>query len=243
MVADELVNAPAQHRPVVLIHGTNDRPSTLVPLAEALRATGRPVHLLHYGRDRVSVRGRLLGTGGLGDLAASTAEILAAVDDLCAATPLRVDLVGHSQGGLHALAVARARPERVAHVVLLGAPVLGVAPLGAASVVAHGRGVRTALDLILGAAARGQVVGSGQLPDLGAGGALAEGVRYLLVASRGDRMIRPADLARAPLPPGLQVTWVQTHEPRARVTHAGLPASPVVQRLVLAELATEPEDR
>ncbi|GMA21731.1 alpha/beta fold hydrolase [Arsenicicoccus piscis] len=89
--------------------------------------------------------------------------------------PLRVDLVGHSQGGLHALAVARARPERVAHVVLLGAPVLGVAPLGAASVVAHGRGVRTALDLILGAAARGQVVGSGQLPDLGAGGALAEG--------------------------------------------------------------------
>jgi pimeloyl-ACP methyl ester carboxylesterase len=178
--------------PAVLLHGTNDTSATLRPLVDALRRDGRDATTLDYGWHRHGLRGRF-GQGGLAPLAESTREVVAAAAAILARphTPY-VDLVGHSQGGLHALACAAALPDRVAHVVLLGSPLWGVTPLGRSSRVAHSAGLRHALDWALGPSARGMVAGSGRLPDLTA---LPSGPRYLLVASRDDRLVRPAYLA------------------------------------------------
>ncbi|QQS01934.1 MAG: alpha/beta fold hydrolase [Austwickia sp.] len=222
--------------PAVLLHGTNDTSATLRPLVDALRRDGRDATTLDYGWHRHGLRGRF-GQGGLAPLAESTREVVAAAAAILARphTPY-VDLVGHSQGGLHALACAAALPDRVAHVVLLGSPLWGVTPLGRSSRVAHSAGLRHALDWALGPSARGMVAGSGRLPDLTA---LPSGPRYLLVASRDDRLVRPAYLA-GDIDPRLRVVWVQDLEPGRKVSHPMLVSDPVVTDLVRAELDTWP---
>lgn len=223
--------------PVVLVHGTNDTSATVRPLAEALRADGRQVSVLDYGRHPRSLRGRF-GTGGLGPLAQSQREVCAAVTEVLAGSDAPyVDLIGHSQGGLHVLGCAAVMPDRVAHAVLLGAPLYGVTPLGRSSAIAHAAGMRHALDWVLGPSARDMVVGSGRLPDVAV---LPEGPRYLLVATRHDRLVRPAYLARVGVDDRLRVLWVQDVEPRRRVSHTELVTDPLVLRLVREELDTWP---
>lgn len=215
-------------RPVLLVHGTNDTPATMNTLAAALRRAGREVVSLDYGRHRQSLRGQF-GGGGLGPLRESTRDLLQRLDDRLAAmdaaadggelpegsafrdesAPIvgQVDLVGHSQGGLHALACARARPGRVAHVVLLGAPLHGVRPIGAASRWAHAPGMRRTLDTLLGPSARQQVVGSEAL----VGGAdPAPGARHLFVASADDWVLRNVDRQLLADRPGWRTVW--THD-------------------------------
>ena len=167
-------------------------------------------------------RGRS-GRGGLASLADSFAEILAVARDL---GPF--DVVGHSQGGLHALLLADRLPGAVGHVVLLGSPVTGVAPIGArGSTLAHRPGLRTALDAVLGPSARAQVVGSGALPDI----APVPGVRYLLVVTDDDRTVPTRTL-----PSWLPVVRVQDRAPGARVSHKALVSDPHVLDIVADEL-------
>lgn len=161
---------------VVMLHGTNDTSATLRPLGEALVAAGRSVVYLGYGQHTGSIRGRLIGGGGLAPLAASTQEVVAALDELAREGAGALDLVGHSQGGLHALAAARMRPGLVDHVVTLSAPLWGARPLGRWSAALHTPGIRHALDAVLGPSARTMVPGRespavGELP----GGAEAPG--------------------------------------------------------------------
>lgn len=237
MSGDEPYDA-ACRPPVVVVHGTNDTSATAAPLVAALRADGRDVTVVEYGRHRASLRGRF-GSGGIGPLAESQAEVLAAVAAVAAVqassrTPY-VDLIGHSQGGLHVLGCAAALPDQVAHAVLLGAPLYGVTPLGRSSAIAHAAGMRQALDWVLGPSARDMVVGSGQLPDLTR---LPDGPRYLLLASRQDRLVRAKYLARAGVDDRLRVVWVQDVDPRRRVTHTSLLRDPVVLALIRTELAS-----
>lgn len=220
--------------PVVLVHGTNDTSATLRPLADRLRADGRQVIVPEYGQSPRSLRGRS-GSGGLGPLARSQAEILEVVRGVLArrAAPY-VDLIGHSQGGLHVLGCAAAMPDRVGHAVLLGTPLYGVRPLGRVGRVARFRGVRRALDAVLGPSAGDMLAGSAALPDPAA---LPAGPRYLLIASRSDSLVRPAYLARAGADDRLRVEWVQDIEPRRRVSHVDLVSDALVYHLVVEELA------
>lgn len=223
--------------PVVLLHGTHDTSATVRPLAAALRADGREVTVLDYGRHLRSLRGRR-GSGGLGPLAESEREIVGAVGELLASTGAPyVDLIGHSQGGLHVLGCTAAMPDRVRHAVLLGSPLYGVTPLGRRSALAHAAGMRHLLDWMLGPSARGMVAGSGQLPDVRT---LPAGPGYLLLASRQDRLVRPAYLTQAGVDDRLRVVWLQDIDPRRRVTHVQLVSDPLVHRLVREELATPP---
>lgn len=219
----------------MLVHGTNDTSASVADLAGALRRDGRAVTLLDYGRHRRGLRGRT-GAGGLGPLPASTLEVLEAVRGLVADLDAPyVDLIGHSQGGLHVLGCAAAMPERVTHAVLLGTPLAGLQPLGPSSRVAHVGGLRHALDWALGPSVRDMIAGSGRLPDLAD---LPPGPRYLLLASTDDRLVPPGAVVPARLDHAVRVVWVQDVHPGRRVSHTDLVADPLVYNLIRAELDT-----
>lgn len=243
---------PEHPNPVVLLHGTNDTSAAFGDLAAALRGAGYAAFALDYGRERVSARGRA-GGAGTADLRTSAAEIGRFVDKVLSTTgAAQVDLVGHSQGGLHAHAYVRgagslsgrgyAGAARVGHVVTLGSTLHGASPLGPADGLAHLRGVVPLLDALLGPSARQQVRGGDVLAWLAAEADAAPGVAYTAIASRYDHTVRP--VAAQLLAPGPNVTniWLQDVDPASTTSHAELPRDPVVIRLVLAALGSpEPE--
>ena len=198
--------------PVLLLHGTNDTGAALRPLGDALAAAGHAVTYLDYGRHRASLRGRVAGGGGLAPLSASTAEVVAALDVLISADPTgRVDIVGHSQGGLHAVAAARARPGAVRTLVTLEAPLWGARPLGRWSPLLHVRGAAQALDLLLGPSARGMV----PVDPAGWTPRPVPGVRHLSIVG-DDRMLAPPPGADES---GLGVVRLAEQHPGRRVRH------------------------
>jgi triacylglycerol esterase/lipase EstA (alpha/beta hydrolase family) len=85
--------------PVVLVHGTaENRFDNWQAMSPALKAAGYCVYSLNYGSYNGS---GVLGIYGLGPIARSAGELAAKVDDVLARTgAAKVDLVGHSQGGM-----------------------------------------------------------------------------------------------------------------------------------------------
>src|SRR3954449_6757929 len=89
----------AHPRPVVLVHGTfADMSDSWQALSPLLANNGYCVFALDYGAANGS---GAVGIYGIGDIRQSAAELSAFVDDVLAATgATKVDLVGHSQGGM-----------------------------------------------------------------------------------------------------------------------------------------------
>ncbi|HEX3040869.1 MAG TPA: alpha/beta fold hydrolase [Solirubrobacterales bacterium] len=89
----------AHPRPVVLVHGTfADMSNSWQAISPLLKNNGYCVFALNYGSYDGSGE---IGVYGVGDIAASAAELNAFVDKVRAATgAAEVDMVGHSQGGM-----------------------------------------------------------------------------------------------------------------------------------------------
>src|ERR1700742_983043 len=80
---------PAHPEPVVLVHGTFGDASNWVVDAAQLRAAGYCTFALNYGNH------------GTGEIARSAGQLKAFVDQVLAQTGAsKVDIVGHSQGGM-----------------------------------------------------------------------------------------------------------------------------------------------
>jgi pimeloyl-ACP methyl ester carboxylesterase len=119
--------------PVLLIHGYLATRGSLRPLAQSLSGLGHPV--LTYR----------LGVVHAGDICTSAARIAAKVESIAAQTGIdRIDIVGHSMGGLVGLYYVKRMGgrRRVRRLVLLGTPTagtwsavlgLGLLPLGRGS--------------------------------------------------------------------------------------------------------------
>lgn len=232
-----------EHPPVLLLHGTSDTPARLEPLAAALRATGRTVVAPNYGHERRSLRGRLVANGATADLATSSAEIAAAVEELLAATgAAQVDLVGHSQGGLQAHAYARGLglpspgAARVRRIVTLAGSLHGASPLGPFDGLFHTRAVAALLDGLLGPAARQQVRGSQVLAWLDAHAEHEQAVTTTAFVTRLDRTVRPPRGRLLDPRPGYSHVWVHDIDPASRTPHATLPQDPHVIAAVVAAL-------
>lgn len=237
----------AHPNPVVLLHGTNDTSAAFTELATALRGAGYAVFALDYGREQRSARGRA-GGAGTADIGTSAREVAAFIDKVLSCTgAARVDLVGHSQGGLLAHLYVRgaggmsgrghAGAARVGRVVTLGSTVHGASPLGPLDGTAHLRTVAPALDALLGPSARQQVRGSQVLGWLAAEADAAPGVAYTSIASRLDHTVRPVTAQHLAPGPNVANIWLQDVDPGSTTSHADLPRDPVVIRLVLAALA------
>lgn len=179
----------AHPRPVVLVHGTfaNATDNWLV-LAPYLEARGYCVFSLDYGQ----LPGIPL-VYGLGPIDKSAVQLQAYVDKVLAATgAAKVDLVGHSQGGM--------MPRYYLKFLGGAAKVntfVGIAPDN------HGTTLNGLTKLlpyfpgaedVIASAAPGladQVAGSAFLAKLNAGGDTVPGVHYTVIATRYDEVVTP----------------------------------------------------
>jgi triacylglycerol esterase/lipase EstA (alpha/beta hydrolase family) len=184
----------AQHPyPVVLVHGTIfNQAVSWQALSPMLANAGYCVYGFNYGATSLTF-GRLFG---LAPIAQSAAELSAFISRVLAATgAAKVDIVGHSQGGMM---------PRYYLKNLGGAPkvnmLVGLAPSN------YGTNLDGFTDLYspLAAAIPGlsfttfgapsfdqQFVGSSFLADLNHGGDTVPGVKYVVIESRYDEVVTP----------------------------------------------------
>lgn len=167
------------------VHGPPPSPST--PAALFLHGAGMEGSVWALQAPRLGAKGVTALVPDLPGHGRSGGEPLASVDDLAAlvwrlADALglrRLALVGHSMGGLAALAAAAAEPERATHLALLGAAL--ALPVNAALLGAARDEPAKAAGLIAG-------WGLGRRASLGGGGVLGGsldgGVRALLAGAR-----------------------------------------------------------
>ena len=191
----------AHPTPVILVHGTfADMSDSWQALSPLLYDNGYCVFALNYGSYNGSGS---LGVYATGDIAQSAQQLSTFVDKVLAATGAKkVDLVGHSQGGM--------MPRY--YIKFLGGAskvntLVGLAPSN------HGTTLNGLFTLasyfpggssLAGAdcpACQEQEAGSPFITNLNAGGETASGVNYTVIESDNDEVVTPytsAFLAPAP---------------------------------------------
>ena len=209
---------PADQRqpgPVLLVPGYGGGTASLQGLAGSLTAAGRDATVVGLPGD------------GTGDLELSADALGEAVDAALVRTGTEsVDVVGYSAGGLVArLYVADGHTAVVRRVVTLGSPHHGTSLADLAGDVAPGQ-------CPLGC--QQMASDSALLAALNAGDETPDGPTWVSIWTTQDETVTPPDSAR--LDGALNVT-VQSICAQARVGHGDLPSSPLVQQMVLAELA------
>ncbi|MET9554042.1 alpha/beta fold hydrolase [Streptomyces sp. NPDC006645] len=179
----------AHPRPVVLVHGTfANSVDNWLGLAPYLVNRGYCVFSLDYGQ--------LPGVpffNGLGPIDKSAGQLSAYVDRVLAATGTsKVDIVGHSQGGMmprHYLKFLGGA-AKVNALVGLAPDNHGTTLLGLTQLLPHFPGVEDLLTEKTPALAD-QIAGSDFLTKLNAGGDTVPGVKYTVIATRYDQVVTP----------------------------------------------------
>jgi len=169
--------------PVVLVHGTFGNASNFAVLSPQLAAAGFCVFALNYGCQ--NMQQLVCATGPIEE---SAGQLSSFVDRVLAATgAARVDIVGHSQGGMMPRYYLKflggtARVHRL----------VGLAPSN------HGTtldGLQNLAAALAGAAdcdaCLQQLAGSSFLARLNAGGDTLLGVQYTVIETRFDEVVTP----------------------------------------------------
>ena len=201
--------------PVLLVPGYGGGTGSLQTLADRLTAAGRTVTVVG------------LPGNGTGDLTASAKALDRAVTAaLTRSGADTVDVVGYSAGGLVArLWVADGGAGRVRRVVTLGSPHHGTRLADLAGDVAADQ---------CPVGCRQMTTDSELLTRLNAGDETPVGPTWVSIWTTRDQTVTPPDSAR--LDGALNLT-VQSVCPDARVDHGHLPHDPLVQEMVVTELA------
>lgn len=186
--------SPAHPNPVVLVHGTVENMTynwfTLSPL---LANEGYCVFALNYGQEPGTWHLGLPGSstpGGTKPVAESAVELAAFVDRVLTATDAaRVDIVGHSQGGMMPRYYTRFLDgaDKVDNLV-------GLAPSNHGSTL-HGLnnlpGVPELTAMGLGQSVMDQQADSEFIARLNAGRETLPGITYTVIATRYDEVVTP----------------------------------------------------
>jgi triacylglycerol esterase/lipase EstA (alpha/beta hydrolase family) len=225
----------AHPQPVVLVHGTfADMADSWQALSPLLHNHGYCVFALNYGAYGGSEK---VGVYAVGDIAESAAQLSAFVDRVLAATgAAKVDLVGHSQGGM--------MPRYYLKNLGGGDKVHTLVGLAASN---HGttlHGLFTLAGLLPGASAftgslcpacEEQSAGSAFLTALNSGGETVPGVDYTSIESRYDEVVTPYTSAFLS---GLDVTNIllQSQCPLDLGEHLSMPYDHIADADVLTAL-------
>lgn len=213
--------APAKD-PVIIVAGTLSPSFVNEPLAARLRADGYRVWIYE------------LPGLGLGDIAQTAQPLGALVDQVRSQTgAARVDLIGHSQGGLVARYYVKnlGGAAKVDRVVSLGAPHYGtyVANLVAFFGFGNCAGVVACVQMS---------IGSSFLDALNAGPDVISPVRYTNIYTAYDELVRP--VANATLRDGATNVKVQDQCLLRIVGHLGLITDGTVYDGIRDTLRDEP---
>lgn len=233
---------PRRPHPVVLVHGTlGDRQYAWREAAPALKAAGHRVFRLNYGE--LPTLPRLYG---LGDIRLSSRELAAFVDRVLADTGAdKVDLVGHSQGGMipHYYLKFLGGADKVRRVVGIAPSSHGVTVEGLTALVRQAIGVRDIVEeelLFRVSPAFVQLLHDSEfVRELTSTGDTVPGVRYTVIWSTRDEVVQPPTSQRlTPSEPGHEVTnlCLQELSPDSRTTHMAMPYDPVVLRETMRAL-------
>lgn len=196
----------AHPNPVVLLHGTWENAyDNFARISPALKDAGYCVFALNYGDKDSSALGHVEALRGTGPVAESAKEIATYIDAVRARTgAAKVDIVGHSQGGLVTRQYLRfeggADPadssrNKVGKVVTVsginhGTTLLGIGALGRA-INNLGLNVLGLVGAIAGPAASDQVIDSPLLKALAVGGDTEPGIDYTALITRFDETVTP----------------------------------------------------
>lgn len=181
----------AHPRPVVLVHGTfADMSNSWQAISPLLKNNGYCVFALNYGDYNGS---GAIGVYGVDDIPTSAAELDAFVDKVRAATgAAKVDLVGHSQGGM----MPRYYLKYLGGAAEVNA-LVGLSPSN------HGTtldGLFVLSNFFPGAnqftgalcpACEQQRAGSAFITNLNSGGETVSGVAYTVIQTRYDQVVTP----------------------------------------------------
>ncbi|TDB99126.1 alpha/beta fold hydrolase [Actinomadura sp. 7K534] len=174
-------------RPVVLVHGTVENMAfNWQKLSPALKKAGYCVYALNYGGPKDGP------IQGIYDIPTSAGELSAFVDRVLESTGApKVDIVGHSQGGMM---------PRYYMKFLGGAAkvnkLVGIVPsnhgTNASGLVELGRLLGITQAIVKAAPAAGQqIVGSDFLRELNEGGDTVPGPQYIVLATKYDEVVTP----------------------------------------------------
>lgn len=196
----------ARPNPVVLLHGTWENAyNNFARLSPALKDAGYCVFALNYGDKDSSALGHVKALRGTGPVAESAKEIAVYVDAVRERTgAAKVDIVGHSQGGLVTRQYLRfeggANPadpsqNKVDKVVSIagsnhGTTLVGIGQLGR-TINNLGLNVLGLVGAIAGPAASDQVIDSPLVKALDAGGDTDPGIDYTVLGTRFDEVVTP----------------------------------------------------
>lgn len=201
--------------PVLVVPGYGGSAGSVQPLVDVLTAAGRDAAVVPLPGD------------GTGDLHASAAALGRVAEAALARTGAHsVDVVGYSAGGLVArLWVADGHAGVVRRVVTLGSPHHGTSVADLAGDVAPGR---------CPIACQQMASNSELLTRLNRGDETPTGPTWVSIWTTQDETVTPPDSARLD---GALNLPVQSVCAGARVGHGDLPRNPLVQQMVLTELA------
>jgi triacylglycerol lipase len=203
-VAPAGATAASRPDPVVIVNGTFGPAFFYEPLAARLRADGNQVYIFELTN---------LGTG---DIAATARDLARFVDGVRSATgAAKVDLVGHSQGGLVARQYVKflGGASTVDSLVSVGAPHYGTAVAN----IADFFGAGNCLGIV---ACQQMAVGSDFVNALNAGDDTIGSVRYTNLYTALDELVRP--VANAGMKDGATNVLIQSQCPFRAVGHVGL---------------------
>ncbi|RBM12580.1 lipase [Prauserella sp. PE36] len=218
---------PEHPNPVVLVHGTfENRYNNWAALSPRLAEQGYCVFALNYG----GLAGNPIQ--GTGDIPASAARLAAFVDDVLAATGAeKVDLVGHSQGGLMPRYYIDnlGGAAEVASLVALTPSNHGTTLFGLSKLL---NVIPAELVNLLCAACRQQFAGSDFLTELNADGETDPAVDYTVIATVFDEVVTPYTSSFLAPAPNVTNQTLQDFCPGRLTEHVGISYDPAALRLV-----------
>jgi triacylglycerol esterase/lipase EstA (alpha/beta hydrolase family) len=180
----------AHPRPVVLVHGTfADMSDSWQALSPLLKNQGYCVFALNYGSSNGS---GAVGIDATGEIAKSAGELSSFVNTVLAATGAKkVDMVGHSQGGMMPRYYLRfdGGAAKVHTLVGLAPSNHGTTVNGLFTVAEHIPGATAFLGLCQ--ACEEQAAGSPFIAKLNAGGETQRGVSFTVIESEFDEVVTP----------------------------------------------------
>lgn len=178
-------------RPVVLVHGTvENQRANWNALSPLLKNNGFCVFTFNYGAGAFTL-GQFYG---LDRISNSAGQLKTFVDQVLAATGAsKVDLVGHSQGGMMPRWYIQflGGAAKVANMVALSPSNKGTTLDGIAGLANIVPGLANVFVYSWCLSCQDQVVGSSALTTLNAGGGTSAGVNYTNIVTKYDEVVTP----------------------------------------------------